>query len=121
MLQNITNNCLLARNKDTSLLGSNALKGLIIHLRNIHEKILTSKKNVGKEEIIVLCDLSPVQAALYQYLLSLPDFENAKFSSQPCDCADSDGNSPRYTCCRKYLIPLNRSFSSAKSSGLNNL
>ena len=93
---------------------------------------------IGKEEIIVLCDLSSLQADLYQYVLKLPDFENAKYGAHLCDCGgakkavnsrNSNSNSTvknkdtidkkggknkelpklRKNCCRKYCVPIARS------------
>ena len=87
---------------------------------------------VGKEEIIVLCDLSSLQADLYQYVLTLPDFENAKYGAHVCDCEDArkitrtsnsgdvnndalkkgrnkkDPPQLRKNCCKKYRIPITR-------------
>jgi DNA repair and recombination RAD54-like protein len=40
----------------------------------------------GKREIVVFCDLSPLQKQLYLHLLSLPDFNNVRIGSLPCPC-----------------------------------
>jgi hypothetical protein len=40
----------------------------------------------GKEETVVLCDLSPLQAELYAEALALPDFDNARFHNTLCPC-----------------------------------
>lgn len=77
--------------------------------------LLSRKKDIltgifelkGKEEIIVFCDLSPVQRKLYEYILSLPDFDNAKNSNKVCNCKDSDGSLRKY-CCMKFIVPYRR-------------
>jgi SNF2 family DNA or RNA helicase len=59
----------------------------------------------GKDEIIVLCDLSPLQKQMYEYCLSLPDFDNVRFHALPCPCGSGV---PRGQCCLEYQIPLIR-------------
>lgn len=82
-----------------------------------------------KEETIIFCELTEIQKRLYEYVLTLPDFELLKYSHAPCDCGVNrsifmgykrlrdnkervaylrrhrDGVTKRKNCC--YKIPLN--------------
>ena len=62
----------------------------------------------GKEEVIVLCDLSPLQRDLYEYCLQLPDFDNVRFHAFPCPCGSKK---PRGKCCLQFRIPYKRNAS----------
>ncbi len=39
-----------------------------------------------KEELVVFCELSPLQNRIYQHMLMLPDFALLKRANAPCDC-----------------------------------
>ena len=39
-----------------------------------------------KNEEFILCDLSPLQKEVYRHVIQLPDFENVRYGSRPCDC-----------------------------------
>jgi len=39
-----------------------------------------------KNEEFILCSLSPLQKEVYKHVIKLPDFENVRYGSRPCDC-----------------------------------
>lgn len=77
-------------------------------LRRMKEDVLGDQLK-GKDDMIVFCELSPLQTALYKHLLSLPDFDNDRYSTTPCPCG-SGGK--RGQCCRQeYKVPYTRTVS----------
>lgn len=85
VVDEIISDCLIQRKKNV-LTGDSALK--------------------GKDEIIVLCDLSTLQQELYEYCLSLPDFENVRFHATLCPC---NSGAMRAKCCPEFRFPYQRS------------
>lgn len=83
-LRSILKECLLARKKHI-LQGEHALK--------------------GKDEIIVFCDLSPLQQRMYEECLASPEFDNVRYSASPCPCGSE---LPRSRCCDIYRVPYLR-------------
>lgn len=61
-----------------------------------------------KEEIIVLCDLSPLQKDLYRHLLSLPDFDNCRRYEEECPCGGCPGEKRKLCCNDMYCLPYIR-------------
>lgn len=59
----------------------------------------------GKDEVMVLCDMSPLQKELYTYVLSLPDFDNTKYHALPCPCGSK---AKRNECCDLFQRPCVR-------------
>lgn len=57
----------------------------------------------SKDDIVVFCALSSLQRRMYKHLLSLPDYDNCRYSKHPCPCGS--GNSRRI-CCNQYRVPL---------------
>jgi SNF2 family DNA or RNA helicase len=72
-----------------------------------HEDQVDDKQALlkGKDEVIVLCDLSPIQQELYQHCLSLPDFDNIRYHTSMCSCGSGK---TRGKCCPHYRIPYRR-------------
>ena len=56
----------------------------------------------GKEELVVFCDLSPIQQQLYNYILSLPDFNNIKNNKSKCNC-ESNNPGKAFCCCQNEV------------------
>lgn len=68
----------------------------------------------GKEEIIVMCELSPLQMSLYAACLALPDFDNVRNYRQPCPCGTGK---IRSKCCSQYSVPYQRRDSTGAGAG----
>lgn len=63
----------------------------------------TSNELKGKEEIVVICDLAPLQKKLYEYVLTLPEYEMLRYlgnDRDKCPCAN------RNKCIHSSDIPL---------------
>eukprot|EP01033_Poteriospumella_lacustris_P001788 gene1789-1295_t len=91
-LRSLLDECLLQRNK-TMLQGDHALK--------------------GTDEIIVFCDLSPLQQRMYEQCLACPDFDNVRRHATLCPC---QSGLVRSRCCLEYRIPLCRPATSSSSA-----
>lgn len=74
-------------------------------LKRKKESLEGEHKLKGKSEWVVLSDLTLLQRKLYAHVMSLPDFENARYAKHPCPCMS--GNM-RKECCDKYVRPLTR-------------
>lgn len=59
----------------------------------------------GKDEVIVLCDLSPLQQLMYKSCLASPDFDNVRYHAKRCPCGSK---AQRSQCCVQYQIPYRR-------------
>ena len=66
-----------------------------VHLREMLSKMMIkrTKREVfpgdqipQKTEMVVFCDLSPLQKEVYMQVLELPEFDLVKHGSRPCDC-----------------------------------
>ena len=65
----------------------------------------------GKEDAIILCEMSELQKEIYQYCLDLPDFDNAKYNKVICDCdLGQEKLWTRRECpnCSEYQYPFDR-------------
>jgi len=60
---------------------------------------------LGKDDIVVFCELSSIQGKLYQHILSLPDVDNARRYLSLCPCGKGV---KRRDCCEEYQVPLLR-------------
>jgi SNF2 family DNA or RNA helicase len=71
----------------------------------------------GKEDYIILCDLSDLQKRMYQYVLSLPDFDNIRRQYEPCACPNGRRMSlQRKDCCIECSVPYIRVKSNSAST-----
>lgn len=74
-------------------------------LRRLKEDVLSDVLK-GKDDMIVFCELSPLQTALYKHMLALPDFDNDRYSTSPCPCGSGE---KRGMCCQEqYKAPYLR-------------
>lgn len=51
------------------------------------KEIVLADELPQKNEKFVLCELSPLQKAIYEHILTLPDFEMLRTGFQPCNCS----------------------------------
>lgn len=107
---------------DTGKRRSVALNKLLTsHMLQRGKELLAGDKGLlkGKNDFVVLCDLSELQKTLYRSVLQLPDFDNVRHYADPCPCGkvprtathSSDvqfGALTRATCCEQYRIPVLR-------------
>eukprot|EP01041_Mallomonas_annulata_P001169 gene1169-2269_t len=69
---------------------------------------------LGKDDVIVFCEMSPLQTDIYAHILSLPDFDNVRYLSVLCPCKSGK---KRSNCCKSYYsIPLIRNDDNNASS-----
>ncbi len=73
-------------------------------LRRTKEEELSEELTHGKEEKIVMCKLSPLQATLYRNVVESPDVECLKRAKEPCDCG-REGEKRGKCCHRADLLP----------------
>jgi hypothetical protein len=57
----------------------------------------------GKEDLIVVCPMSPAQQAVYRRVVNSHDYVLLRHSEVPCEC---DSGEQRRDCCHTY-VPLN--------------
>jgi SNF2 family DNA or RNA helicase len=70
-----------------SIARSHQLKGKLdeIFIKRTKEEVLGDELP-EKEETVIFCELTEIQKRLYEYVLTLPDFELLKYAHAPCDC-----------------------------------
>jgi SNF2 family DNA or RNA helicase len=121
-MRSSANNAALARGQEAQHQLDNILQQIFLR----REKTLLSRSKEdsvsheyglkGKEEIIVMCDLSPLQSALYEHCLSLPDFDNVRRHREVCRCGSGK---PRSRCCIQFQVPyvcINQNVPSSSSN-----
>ena len=73
-------------------------------LRRTKEEELSEQLKAGKEEKIVMCTLSPLQARLYRNVVESPDVDCLKRAKEPCDCG-REGEKRGKCCHRADMLP----------------
>ncbi|CAN0075582.1 unnamed protein product, partial [Discosporangium mesarthrocarpum] len=68
----------------------------------------------GKSDMVVFCDLSPIQREIYMNILSMPEFQMLARAKELCDCGRKRRPLPRARCC--HTLPLDDSAGDGISS-----
>ncbi|OEU22565.1 SNF2_N-domain-containing protein, partial [Fragilariopsis cylindrus CCMP1102] len=94
-IRDIDRPLLRGRQKGVNPAAKKKSEAIGVHLREMLSKMMIkrTKQEVfpgdqipQKTEMVVFCDLSPLQKEVYMQVLELPEFDLVKHGSRPCDC-----------------------------------
>jgi len=92
-----------------------SLESLLSHVLLKRHGSMIADQLKGKSEYVVFCKLTPMQYAIYERVLALPEFQMLLHRKELCDCGRRDAT--RGKCCyRVPVVPTHPQSSSSSSS-----
>jgi len=90
-----------------------SLDSLLFHVLLKRDDSMIAHRLKGKSEYVVFCKLTPMQYAIYERVLALPEFQMLLHRKELCDCGRREAKTKGECCYRVPLAPARPQSSSS--------